>query len=312
MPVDARKAEETGFQLGQIGGGIIRHIVQGDQLDHQAELVAAMFEDTGHPTGAQIAALLRQSPQDGLTILQSMGGTRVAYDRILEMQAASQEQAAVDAQNSAILGAARIPLQGLPGPAQAAQPGAPGPAPVADPRAALMPQLEAVAAAGGDLAATISTMKKLGINFEGGTSADGILKELGIDPDSNSGESIDAFVQHYAETGQKKFSLLKARVTPKDKSPKPPAGTFFVEDASTPSGLRVVAIPGSHAEITQQADAIRLKLAKNVKLTPAEQAFLDSVDRVGAIQALMNDAIRGGGAQGGGPAGLPPSTLEMP
>jgi len=111
MPNEAQK---IGGLIGNIGGGIIRSIVDGRQLDQQAELAAQMFEGTGHPTGKQIAEVLRDNPETGFQFLQQMGGSSVAYNRILSMQAASREQGAVDAQNQAT-----IRLYGLP-------PGAPG------------------------------------------------------------------------------------------------------------------------------------------------------------------------------------------
>ncbi len=304
------EAYEKGAQIGQALGGVLQTIVGGNDMGQQAELAAQMFEGTGHPTGAQIAEVLRDDPRTAFEFLQQMGGMGPAFERITRLQAAAREQGAVDAQNQAILGQARIPIQGLPPAQPRPEWGPSGGTPafnpnVPDPRAGpsrlqlALPDLERVATAGGDLGATIGTMKKLGISF-GMEPAENVLKEVGVDPDSNTGESVDAFLQHYAQTGQKKFSILKPRVTPKDKSAKPPAGTFFVPDPTAPSGVRVVAIPGSHAEITQKADQIRLKLANGDQLSAGDQAFLDSVDRVGAIQSLLNQSIR------------PPQREEMP
>ena len=296
----ANEAFQKGAQIGGVVRGVLDYVVGGDDMTTQAELAAQMFEGTGHPTGAQIAEVLRDNPQTGFRFLQQLGGTAAAYGQLSKMQAAAQQQQAIDAQNQAVIGQARIPIEGLQG-----VPGGLGPPAfnpnVPDPRVAggvtgpTLPELEGlvtnlqnVADAGGDVSSTLDAIGKLQkLTRPKLTPANSILKEMGIDPDNYTGASLKAFIEH-VQSGQPAadaYSLLQRR----NSGDKPPAGYYFAEDEG--GSVSLVPFQGTNAEIASIKSSILRKRMAGETLSEQEWATWDMLVNSNPITALLRGTL---------------------
>lgn len=89
--------------LGGALGGLVGGVIRRGELRDQAELAAALFEETGHETGQQIAEALRTDPRAGMEFLQRFGGLGPAYEAVLQ-QAAARAKAEQAQQAGLLLG----------------------------------------------------------------------------------------------------------------------------------------------------------------------------------------------------------------
>lgn len=313
---------------GQSAGGALRAIVDGGDEQKQADLVASIFEDTGHPVGHQVAEFMRTDPAAGFLFMQKAGGTGSVYNMVMQRKNADIKAQGATAATDALTSQARIYLQppgggGLPAsaPSGAGAPAGPAAPPLGgDPGAIDLPTLTNALKQGADPGKLLTQLKQLRELSTTPNEADEYLKAAHIDPDQYTGPSVNAFIADGHKKAQPNyagadrmpnFKLLVKR--PPDQPP--PSGYLWgrrVDGVPTqvaiqggPADPSVIAANRKAEKPARYKAQVEDEYLKAVRsggpVDPNLKAAFDEIVRMDPLKQLERKAFQDAGALPGSP-----------
>src|SRR5258706_10146145 len=309
---------------GQSAGGALRSIVDGGDEQKQADLVASIFEDTGHPIGQQVAQFMRADPAAGFLFMQRAGGTGSVYNMVMQRMNADTKARGAPAASDALTSQARIYLQPPGGGGAAPAPsGVPAPAGLAassmggDPGAIDLPTLRTALQRGADPGKLLTQLKQLRELSTTPNEADEYLKAAHVDPDQYTGASVNAFIADAHKKAQPNYS--GADRTPSFKllvrrPPNEPPPTGYVWGRKVDGVPTQVAIKGGPADPSviaanrkagtpprfkaQVEDEYLKQVRSGGPVDPNLKAAYDEIVRADPLKQLVRDSL---GNTGGPP-----------